>query len=296
MAAYVGRARGQSVNRDKKELVLERIARMFLWALFPVLLLAGVSACTRSASPVGGGDAEASATVPADGTAERPGSMLAYEHRINVVLPEDAIIGRLRATQAACTGARFGRCEVLTVDQSGGDAPRATLTVRIVPAGVEPMIALAGEGGRIGARNTRAEDLAQAVNDNARQRARLQKELALLQEFQQRKDLAVADMVALSQRISDTESQLESAEQEGAQQQRRITTQLLTIGFGPTGSDSGLGEIGSAVRDSGELFAQGVAWMIRAVAFLLPLALGLFVLVAIVRRLRRRKSAGKPQG
>lgn len=284
------------MNWDKKELTWKRIARMSLWALFPVLLLAGVTACSRSASPVGGGDAAALATVPADGTAERSGFMLAYEHRIDVVLPEDAIVARLRATQAACTGARFGRCEVLTVDQSGGDTPSATLTVRIVPAGVEPMIALAGEGGRIGARNTRAEDLAQAVNDNARQRARLEKQLALLQEFQQRKDLAVADMVALAEKISDTESQLESAQQESAQQQRRITTQLLTMRFRPTGSDSGLGEIGSAVRDSGELFAQGAAWMIRAIAFLLPLALGLLALVAIVRRLRRRKSAGKPQG
>ena len=109
-----------------------------------------------------------------------------------------------------------------------------------------------------------------------------------MQEFQQRRDLAVADMIALSQRMAEAEAQLQAAEQEGAQHRRRIDTQLLTLHFQPPGGQEGRNEIGQAVRDFGKILSMGTAWTIRAAAFLIPLLLVLAVLVAGVRRWRRR--------
>lgn len=218
------------------------------------------------------------------------GEFLAYEHDVTLRLDAERIPARVQALQEACLRKQHGDCTVLEVSQRGGDEPRGMLTVRIVPAGVEPLIAAASEGADLGDRNTRAEDLAEAVRDNALTRSRLQKELSGLQAFQQRRDLSVADMIALSQQVSKLEAQLEASDQEAAQQQRRIQMQKLTLHFETPGGESGRGEIRQAVRDFFSTLASGTAWTIRAVAFLIPVLVVLAMLVAAWRRLRRRRA------
>lgn len=218
------------------------------------------------------------------------GDFLAYEHDVTLRLDAGQIPARVQALQEACLRKQHGDCTVLEVSQRGGDYPRGTLTVRIVPSGVEPLIAAASEGADLGDRSTRAEDLAEAVRDNALTRSRLQKELSGLQAFQQRRDLSVADMIALSQQISKLEAQAEAADQEAAQQQRRIQTQKLSVRFETPGGESGRGEIRQAVRDFFSTLASGTAWTIRAVAFLIPVLIVLAILVAGWRRLRRRRT------
>ena len=217
------------------------------------------------------------------------GAFLAYEHEVDIDLAADDIPARLKAVQASCQSGRFGDCAVLNVRQSGGDAPSASLKVRIAPAGVEPLIQQAGQGGEIGSRNTHAEDLAQAVADNDLQRLRLQKEHARLLEFQQRKDLAVADLLALSKQLSEIEAGLETAQREGAQHKRRIDTQLLTLAFHPPGGQQGRGEIAQALRDFGSILTVSIAWMIRVLAGLLPLLVVVSAAVFFWRRKRRAK-------
>lgn len=241
-------------------------------------------------------DIAAAEAVTGDGSTSRGqadaddvGAMLAYEHDATVEIDAEAIPERMQAARRACESKQFGACVVLNVQQSGGDYPNATLGMRIVPAGVEPMIMLASDGARLGSRSTHAEDLAVVVRDNVQVQERLRKELARLQEFQQRRDLAVADMIALSQRMAEAEAQLQYAQQEGAQHRRRIDTQLLTLNFQPTGSEEGRSEIGQALRDFGKTLSMGTAWMIRAAAFLIPLALAFAAFVLVVRRVRRRQ-------
>src|SRR5690606_27095389 len=170
---------------------------------------------------------------------------------------------RLAATRTACEQSRFGECVVLNVQQQGGEHPSATLGMRIVPAGVEPMIGFASEGADVGHRSTRAEDLAVVVRDNDLALARLRKERERLQEFHARRDLTVADMIALSQRLAETQAQLEAAENAGATHRRRIDTQLLTLSFQPPSGQSNRNDIVLALRESGGILASGVAWTIR---------------------------------
>lgn len=233
---------------------------------------------------------EGGGAVAADSVRNPAGGQLAYEHDVEIVLEASAIPDRLKASQQACGTGKFGACSVLAVSQQGGDYPRASLTVRIVPDGVEPFIAQAAKGADIGSRNTRAEDLAQAVGDNDLLQDRLARERDRLLEFQQRRDLAVADMIALSQQLAQVEAQLQAAQQEGAQHRHRIDTQRVTLQFVPPGGQSGRGEIRQALRDFTATLSTGTAWTIRAVAFLIPVGLVLWVVIALVRRWRRRKS------
>ncbi|MGO4223363.1 DUF4349 domain-containing protein [Lysobacter sp. TAF61] len=258
---------------------------MRLGVLLPALLamLVALVACSekRDAMDAGG-------SASARPTANRAGSMLAYEHDVSIWLAAEQIPQRLKTVQDACNSQRLGDCTVLDVDQQAGDSPNASLTVRVAPAGVEPLVAMAGKDGEVGHRRTHAEDLAVAVRDNDLQRQRLQNERSQLQAFQQRRDLAVADMIALSRQLADVDAQLQAAEQEGAQHRMRIDTQKLTISFFPPSSQSGRGEIGQALRDFGQTLAVGTAWTIRAAAFLIPLAVVLLIAAWAWRRLRRR--------
>lgn len=217
------------------------------------------------------------------------GSFLAYEHSVGVRMAAAGIDSRLKAAQAACNEGRFGECVVLSVQQQGGDYPSASLGMRIVPSGVEPMVALASEGADIGQRSTRAEDLAVAVRDNELSLARLRNERERLQAFQSRRDLAVADMIALSRQLAEVESRLEAAEQQGAQHRRRIDTQLLTLNFQPPSAQSNRNDIVVALRESGGILAAGVAWTIRALAFLLPILVLVAGVVLWTRRRRHRQ-------
>jgi hypothetical protein len=219
------------------------------------------------------------------------GVLLAYEHRVQIRLPGERIAAQAAAVQAACNASKFGACAVLGMNQSGGDEPSAMVQVRIVPDGVEPLIGLAGKGEEISERSIQADDLATAVRNNAMLEDRLQKEHARLLEFQDRKDLKVADVLTLSNRIAEIESQLQGAQQEAAQQQRRISTQLVTLNFHTTRGQESRSEIGDAFRDFGGIVATVIAFLIRAFAVLLPVSVALAALVWVLLRLRRARRA-----
>lgn len=217
---------------------------------------------------------------------------LAYEHTVGVQLDRAAIVPRLQAIQSACREARFGACTLIEAQQSAGDRPYARAVLRLVPDGIEPMIALAGEGGDAGERSTRTEDLAVAMRDTATEQDRLARELQRLQAFEARGDLSVADMIALSERVAAVEAQAETARRERAQQRRRVDTQLLTIDLRARDGEQGRGEIVRALGEVGATLAMGTAWTIRAAAFLLPLGLVLLAVAFGLRAWWRRRRRG----
>lgn len=261
---------------------------MRIHVLATAALVLGLAACQAARETSAVTDMPASGAMPVKGMTAPHGALLAYEHEIAIELAADAIPARLAEAQAGCSTQKFGDCSVLKVQQQGGEYPTAGLTVRIAPAGVEPLIALASRNAHVGSRSTRAEDLAQVVQDTAQQQARLQGERARLLEFQQRRDLAVADMIALSKQLAQVEAQLQVNEREAAQHARRLDTNLLTLNFHPPGGESGRNEIAQAFRDFGRTLSMGTAWTIRALAFLIPLGVVLVGLVMLIRRLRRR--------
>lgn len=251
---------------------------------------AASSAASAAEAAVQAADAAVAAPPPSGDGRVMPS--LAYEHEVSVALPAAQIPARLKQLQDGCLKASFGACTVLQVEQRGGERPRGELSVRIAPAGVEPLIAQAGQDGQIESRTTHAEDLAQAVQDNDAQRQRLQAEQRRLQEFEQRRDLSVADMIALSEKLAAVETQLLATSQEAAQQRRRLDTQRVTLTFAAPTAERSRSDIGDALRDSGEIFAGSIAWAIRAVVGLAPFALLGYVLWRLIAwRRRRRRSA-----
>ncbi|WP_447755631.1 DUF4349 domain-containing protein [Pseudomonas nicosulfuronedens] len=224
------------------------------------------------------------------GEAAKAGSFLAYEHQVGIRLASERIDAQLAASRDACTQDRFGQCELIAIEQSGDSQMRnAHLVVRIVPEGVEKLVALAAEGGQLQSRSTQAEDLAQTVSDNQQLRGRLEREYQTLQGFQGRKEMSVSDLLALAKATAEVEQQLHAARQDAAQQQRRIATNLLTLDFSSEYQATGRwSRIGGAFSRSLDELTDGTVSAIQMAAFGLPLLVVLLIAGLILRWLWRK--------
>ena len=222
------------------------------------------------------------------GESSKAGAFLAYEHTVYVDLGDDGISARLDVVRDACLSERFGACSLLSVEQGAGNYPRGEIAVRVIPSGVEPLVKLASDGAKIRTRATRAEDLAEAVADTTHQGELLARQRARLEEFQSRKDLSVADMLALSKELAALEVQGEQVAKDAAQQRRRIETNRLTIAFAVPSMRSGTARIGDAFGSLREWFVEGIADALEYFGYALPFLFVGFPLLLILRALWRR--------
>lgn len=220
-------------------------------------------------------------------------AQLAYEHEVGVRLPEAEVVPTMQAARRACEARKFGACLVLSVKQSGGSYPDASLTVRAEAKAIEPLIGMAGKGGDVESRHTSAEDLSVVIRDNALLRERLRKQHARLLEFQDGRDLKVEDVIALSEQLSKVEAELEAADRDAANHTRRVETQLLTLNFSPVRSVESRSEVAEAFADTGRVMAASTATVVRVIAALIPvliaLVAGTWLLRLMWRWVQRRK-------
>ncbi|MHB1056423.1 MAG: DUF4349 domain-containing protein [Rhodanobacter sp.] len=249
-----------------------RFVRMLQW-LGMALLLAG---CSKK---------QAVSPAPSSGEKAQAGAMLAYEHVLRIRLPGAEMAGRVVSARQACETARFGACNVLRIEQGEHDAE---LVVRIVPQGVEPMAKLAAQGGTIGLRQTTAEDLADVVNDNRRQRDLLERHAQHLAELAARKDIAVTDLIALSHEQASVESQLQSLQATAANQQRRLDTNRLELHFDDIDTYSRGGRVGEGFSGLLDRATDGVTDALGLLGYGLPFLILAFPLAMLWRRLWRR--------
>ncbi len=229
------------------------------------------------------------------GLHNRNGSQLAYEHDVQVRLAAARIAGNLSQVREACSAQRFGACDVLGEELSAGELPTGMLAMRAAPGAVAGLVGLAADGGEVAQRSTRAEDLAAAVSDNGLRRRRLELQHAKLEQIMARRDAKVEELIGLAERLAVIEAELQGAEQEAAQQQRRIATNLLTVRFHSEHvaiAGEARTRIGDALRGLTSVWDTAIAGIITVViGGLLPFAVLLGALWWLVARLRRRARA-----
>ncbi len=224
--------------------------------------------------------------LPVAGETPKAGAKLAYEHHLRIELRNGEIAPRMAAVRDACESARFGACNVLRIEQSEHNG---TLTVRMVPSGVEPLSALASQNGKLAWRQTRAEDLADAVNDNAQKLKQLETHAAQVEQLAQRKDLSASDLIALSHERAQIQMERENLQNTAAQQQRRIDTNLLQMDF----SDETRGHrFGMSLGEWTDQLYDGVRDALSMLAYAIPF-LPLVFLLALVWRWVWRKVTRK---
>lgn len=254
--------------------------------MVPLLLLA-LAGCDSKGGDEAGAGADGNASF--SGEKAKAGAFLAYEHYVSIQLDKAVIPQRLADAREACVSGRFGTCDLLGIEQGDTHYRAGNLRVRIVPEGVEKLVALAGEGGKQLSRTTHAEDLAQAVSDNQQVRERLQRQYKTLEQFQDRKDLSVSDMLALAREMAEVQVQLDATAQEAAQQQRRINTNLLTLNFSSEDQrPSRFSRIGKAFGELLDNATDGAAKALEVLGYSIPFLIVLFPLALLARWLWRK--------
>lgn len=253
------------------------------------LLVGLVAACSNTEqSEVNAVDAMGVA-----GLANAPGEFMAYEHQAQVRLPVAEMPGRVAAVREACLADTHGKCTVLGEQMQSGDYPSASLVLRVVPAGVEPLVGLASQGGELAQRSTHAEDLAVAVHDSSLRQSRLRTQHARLHELMSRDDASAEDLIAISRELAEIETQLQQVEQESAQQQRRIATNLLTLNFAADQVTVATSELGRSFDSVVSVLDRSAAVLVVIVVAMLPFAvLGLVIYLLVRVWRRRRRKAG----
>lgn len=212
----------------------------------------------------------------------RPDSLLAYEHSVSIELAADALAARMAAVRSACLEGTHGRCSLIEFEEFSGQYPRGAVKLRLVPEGVEPLVALASHEGALGSRTTRAEDLSVAVADTGRRQMQYELQQTRLLELAARKDLSVADQLTLARELSTLEAQLQGAEREAAVQQLRLETNLLSLNFSVSAaSESRWSTLGQALSGSMDDFVDGLIDAIGTLAEVLPYLIFAFPLALI---------------
>jgi len=198
----------------------------------------------------------------------------------------------MAAVREACESARFGACNVLSLEQ---DDHSGSLTVRVMPSGVEPLTGIASQNGKLAWRQTRAEDLADAVNDNEQKQKQLEAYSAQMEQLAQRKDLSASDLIALGHERAQIQVERENLQNVAAQQQRRIDTNRLQLDFTDETSGHHLGmtlggltdQLLDGIRDALEMLAYGIPFLLLA----FPLALGWrWIWRRVTRKAREQRS------
>lgn len=249
--------------------------------LLILLVMLVVSGCSRD-SFEGAGRVQ--------GEQGSPESSLAYEHTVSIALSASQIGEKMAEVRDSCTEAVFGECDLLRFEETAGDFPSGLVVIRLAPAGVEPIVAMAAEGGAVSSHVTRAEDLSKPAADAVREREQLEAQRAVIREFQSRGDLSVADMISIAQELSSIESRLTEVERSQSTIARRVETNLLTIRYSSRAEKGGWARIRSAAGGTVDSFVDGTVEAIEIAAFGIPFLLVAFPLALLWRWMWRATS------
>jgi hypothetical protein len=241
----------------------------------------------------------AAATVAVGQPAKRRDT-LAYEHSVSVELDRRLVPTRLREIETACASGKPVECTVLEVTLHGQeDVFSGLIRMRIAPQGVDATIEAASQGGKLTARNTRAEDLAQPMEDTQRKLALMTTHRDRLAEIMKSKELKIEQLITVSKELATVQTEIDALSTTQAQLRRRVDTDLLTINLSPprVAYFSQHTPIRDAFRAFGSNFREALGDVIYFIAVVAPWLViglpGLFLLrvfwLWINRTLARRK-------
>lgn len=244
---------------------------------FTLLFVLSLSACGRSG--------EAPSSTP---TAEARDKFLAYEHTIAIDAEEGQVRPLLSKLVAACAADRENHCAVLNSSVEGGRFEGASLRLRAKTAGVNKLLALAASGGELARQETRVEDLARPVADNAKRLDMLRAYQQKLRDLERRPGLDADALIKLSRELASVQADLEEAAGQNAHLMTRINLDILNVQIQSRDRQSFWTPIARALGEFKRNLSSGIASTVTGVAYLLPWLLVLSLCWWLGRKLWRR--------
>ncbi|MEQ8205012.1 MAG: DUF4349 domain-containing protein [Woeseia sp.] len=255
--------------------------RRILLALFSSLIVTGCG--NESYQPAVQYD-ESAALVDSD----RSSPYLAYEHWLGVSVDEENISAQYERVVAACAADRDNECTVLDAQISSGEYASSSIRMRILPAGVDGLAAVASENASVIERRTHVEDLEKSITDVDARISMLTATRDKLLAIESRAADDVDSLIKVAAELSRVQSELERLLGQSAADHQRVTKHILTVRLMTAESSSFFAPAMEAFSQFGDNLSEGIGDTVTAVAYLLPWSFVLFLFVFIVRRIWRR--------
>lgn len=178
---------------------------------------------------------------------------------------------------------------MLNSSLQGGRYQGAQLRLRAATPGVNRLLALAAAGGDLARQQTRVEDLARPVADNAKRLEMLRTYQQKLNELERRPALDADALIKLSKEQAGVQAELEEATGQHAFLTTRINLDILNVEIQSRDQLSFWTPIRRAFTEFSGNLSSGIASTVTGVAYLLPWLLVLSLCWWLGRKLWRRR-------
>jgi hypothetical protein len=247
--------------------------------------LMGMTACNRNEHALA---AEHLLMPKQDRAAETHGTF-SREHTATITVPAADLAERFRRLSERCTSDSADHCTILQSDVSTGPFASGLIKLRIDPDAVDALISFAAGLGKLEHRSTQVEDLADTNQDTQSRIEMLTNYRKQLLELQGKAGTNIDAAIKVASELSTVQSHLEQAMGQAAYQNKRTTTDIVTIHFSVTEQKAFWRPIREAVRDFFGNLSNGISQAITAVAYILPWLLVVVPGLYLVRFLWRRR-------
>ena len=214
---------------------------------------------------------------------------LAYEHAVTLDTSEGEVRKAYEATVSACTSAPNASCTVLDANLKTGRYVSALVKMRATPETVRSIMAGLGRSGEVTDVETSAEDLAVPIADAERDLAKLRAYQGKLEALMTRAANDVDALIKIQRELAEVQAKLDTLAGERAQLERRVRLEVLTVQIESDRQRGFWRPVGTALEDFGSDLSQGIASVVRGLAYIVPWSLVMFAAWRGVRWWRRRR-------
>lgn len=235
--------------------------------------------------------ANAAFLADADKYAEPPQRFIAVSHKLEVISSESALP---TAWQSVIDYCGTIRCEVISSTISTKTRllpPSGNISLRMAPDDVKKFLAYVEKQGRVVEHSTQSVDITSDVIDTEAKIKNLTSFRDNLRGMLAKPATTVKDSVEIQQQLTDVQSQLDSETAQRKVLANETEKVAIEISFRVElveGRRSGFAQIWNAFRESGDVLADSIYWMILAIVAILPWSVLIVPLVWLTVRLWRR--------
>lgn len=210
---------------------------------------------------------------------------LAYTHDLRVRIPATDLPQMFEQLKTTCAEDIQNKCTMLSANINTDYELRASITVRINPAGAQTLLKETAEMGEVTYSNTSVVDLQDAIVDNEKRVEMLKHYEARLLALEVKASTDVNSLIQIADQLSQTQSDIEFAAGEKARLSQRVQMDIVEIGLISSKETTFLGPISDAFGSFGDNLSDGISNAITAVAFIIPWLFIVYFLLFLVRKL-----------
>jgi hypothetical protein len=156
---------------------------------------------------------------------------LAYIHSLGVKVEKSTLEKKYESVISACADDRKNKCTILDSNSYTGNYVSATIRLRILPQGVENIVAVASANANITSQSTKVEDLAKTIIDTDKRIAMLTDYRDRLIALEGKAGNDIDALIKVSLELAKTQSNLEKATGESAYLLQRVNMDIISISF-----------------------------------------------------------------